>query len=37
MSMPGGMSAFHAYRGFTSDKSVVGQRLGRETLKRIGG
>jgi len=36
MSMHGGISAFQAYRGFTSDKSVVGTRLGRETLKRIG-
>lgn len=36
MSMHGPMGAFQAYRGFTSDKSVVGQQLGRETLKRIG-
>jgi len=36
MSMPGGISVFQAYRGFTSDKSVVGTQLGRETLKRIG-
>jgi len=36
MSMHGGISVFQAYRGFTSDKSVVGTRLGRETLKRIG-
>ena len=34
--MHGPMGAFQAYRGFTSDKSVVGQQLGRETLKRIG-
>ncbi len=37
MSMHGGMSAFQAYRGFTSDKSVVSQQVGRQTLKRIGG
>lgn len=36
MSMHGGMSAFQAYRGFTSDKSVVSQQVGRRTLRRIG-
>ena len=36
MSMHGGPAAFMAMRGFTSDKSVIGQQLGRETLKRIG-
>lgn len=36
MSMPGGPAAYFAMRGFTSDKSVIGQKLGRQTLKRIG-
>lgn len=36
MSMHGGPATYFAMRGFTSDKSVIGQRLGRETLKRIG-
>ena len=36
MSMPGGPAAYFAMRGFASDKSVIGQQIGRQTLKRIG-
>ena len=36
MSMPGGPAAYFAMRGFASDKSVIGQSIGKETLKRIG-
>lgn len=32
----GGPAAYFAMRGFTSDKSVIGQQIGRETIKRIG-
>ena len=36
MSMHGGPAAYFAMRGFASDKSVIGQSIGKETLKRIG-
>jgi ATP-binding cassette subfamily B protein len=36
MSMHGGPAAYFAMRGFTSDKSVIGQKLGRQTINRIG-
>lgn len=36
MAMHGGPAAFMAMRSFSNDKSVVGQQLGRETIKRIG-
>ena len=34
--MHGGPAAYFAMRGFASDKSVIGQSIGKETLKRIG-
>ena len=34
--MQGGPAAYFAMRGFASDRSVIGQSIGRETIKRIG-